>query len=161
MGALETVVSDIVDEVDATDQLHREQPSPSVGNELVEDHEVVVDHAGECSELLFEAIQGGRVVDPVQRFQGDDRVTVLVVHLIDHAKAAGAQTAPDTEPVSPREFHAGFIHRGRRHYSAVCRSDNAGSDSRAGRLSADVHQRRLDGAPDKLRGVLGQPSPGP
>ena len=89
-------VADVLEEADAVDQLHREEPAAVVADQLVEGGQVDVGHVGERTELALEVVQQGGV-GARQRLEGDAAAALLVDGLVDDAHAAGAEAAHDRE----------------------------------------------------------------
>jgi hypothetical protein len=86
----------VLEEADAVDEVHREEPLAVLAKELVEQDEVRVDEVGEGPELLLQAVDRPRV-DTVEGLQGDAAAALLVEGLVDDAERAASDLAPDRE----------------------------------------------------------------
>ena len=86
--------ANVCQEVDAFDQLHGEEPTLAVGNQVVEGHQVGVGNVGQGAKFLLEAKQrhGVRPLDGLER---DSLVAFAVIGLVDDSHAAAAQLAQD------------------------------------------------------------------
>jgi hypothetical protein len=77
-------------------ELHGEEDLVLVGVELVERHQVGVDHVGERAELALEAGHAVRA-RLLQRLERDRAAALAVDRLVHHAHPARAQLAVDDE----------------------------------------------------------------
>ena len=80
----------MIEEGDAVDELHREEPLVAVREQLVQGHEVGMGDVGQGPELLLEAIERAPGADP-QRLEGDVGVALPVQDFVDDAEGPGAQ----------------------------------------------------------------------
>jgi hypothetical protein len=99
--------ADVLEEVSASDELHREKPLIRLGHQLVERHQIRVGEVGQRAELLLEAEQGVGS-RPLQRLQGHHGPAVLIERLENDTEAAGSE--PALEPKARRRLEL----RGRR-----------------------------------------------
>ena len=118
--------ADVVQEADALDALHGEEPLLAVREQLVQRDEVGVRDVGQGAELVLEAIERAVGVGP-QHLQRDPRVALAVERFVDDAEGARTQPPLDHEPVRPREglgvgrAHSGTSGRGPRGCRAPAR----------------------------------------
>ena len=88
----------MIEEGDAVDQLHREEPVAAGVVQLAEAHQVAVIEIGAGAELGLQAVQ--RVgLDRAQGLERHHQIALAIVGLVDHAHAALADQAPHLEPV--------------------------------------------------------------
>ncbi len=93
---------DVIQEVDALDQLHREEPLVLLREELVERDEVPVGDVRERSKLVLEPVERVGLGAP-QCLHRDHAPALAVVRAIDDPEASGAQTTFDREPLGSPE----------------------------------------------------------
>ena len=103
-----------LEEVDAVDQLHREEPLVARRDQLMQRHQVRVHEVGQQAKLVLESIQRARF-DPGQRLERDLHVALPVERLVDHAHAAGADLALDQEAPGVSQGRSRLGMGGRRH----------------------------------------------
>ena len=84
------------EEIDAVDQLHREERLGRAVEELAERHQVAVGDVVERAELVLEARQPD-AVGVAQHLERDRLLQLVIVGLVDHAHPAGAELASDLE----------------------------------------------------------------
>ena len=88
--------ADEAQEIDAFDQLHREEPDPAVPDQLVQRDEIGMREVRGRAKLLLEEVERGRV-KPLHGLERDDFTAVAVVGPIDDAHPALAQLAQKLE----------------------------------------------------------------
>jgi hypothetical protein len=99
-------VPDVAEEVDALDQLHREEPVALGVVQLAEGGEVGVREALQDPELALEAVQEARIA-PAQHLERDPHLELAVEGLVDLAHATGAEESDDLEPLCAFELVRG------------------------------------------------------
>ena len=108
-GLARRLGADVVEELDAVDQLHRVEPVVPIRHELVQRREIGVGDVAEHAELFFQAVDGGGVLPP-QGLQRDGFVTLLIVRLVYCAHAAGAKPPADDKPIRAVKIVALYLH---------------------------------------------------
>jgi len=99
--------SDMAEEIDALDELHREIPLLPLDRELVEGDQVGMGDPGERTELVLEAVERPRA-QPAERLERHLLIASEVARAIDDAEAPGAQAAVEAVPPAG-EVHARTI----------------------------------------------------
>jgi hypothetical protein len=94
---------DVLQEIDASNQFHREEPQLILTEQLVELDQIGMADINECAEFALESIQEGRI-RPSQNLQGDQLLLVAVVALVDLAEATFAEPAAHLEPPAARKL---------------------------------------------------------
>jgi hypothetical protein len=91
--------SHAAEEVDAVDQLHREEPAAVVVEQLAQRYQVGMREVVQDEELVAQPVQ--RVQRRrTQRLHRDRAAAVVIVRGVDHAHAAAAEHALDLEAVA-------------------------------------------------------------
>ena len=97
--------TNVLDEVDALHELHREEAIGAFHDELVQRHEIRMGDVGQAAKLTLELIDVGRS-RPKQRFQRDDLQADPVVHFVHDAHPARTQLPAHRETLGPPELRA-------------------------------------------------------
>jgi hypothetical protein len=79
-------------------ELHREEPLPAVGKQLVERYQVGVRDVGERAELVLEPIERF-LAGVAQRLQSHRRAALLVESLVDDTERARTQPTTKHKPL--------------------------------------------------------------
>jgi len=98
--------TDILQEVGPFHELHGEEPTVPVREELPEADEIGMDHLFEGAELLLESVEG-RGIEVLDGLECNDQVTLTIERFVDDAHAAGPKPPPDFEAVGPGELVRG------------------------------------------------------
>src|SRR5215208_4964218 len=88
--------ADVLQEVDALDELHREEPVAAILDQLTQADEIRVMHVLERPELVLEAQHRIRRDRP-KGLEGDAAVVFAVEGLVDDAHATRTEPADDLE----------------------------------------------------------------
>jgi len=97
--------ANVLDEVDAVHELHREETIGAFDHEFVQRNEIWMRDVGQTAKLALQPVDVGRA-RAEQRFQRDDFPADAVVHLVHDAHAARAQLTAHSETIGPSEFRA-------------------------------------------------------
>jgi hypothetical protein len=98
----------ILDEALPADQLHRHEPFISLGNELVQLHEIAMGDVGQRAELALEPQQRVRRI-VAQCLDGDRGVPNAIKCLVHHAKGPRPDAPSDLEPGAADEIAAQHV----------------------------------------------------
>ena len=121
---------DVLHEVDALHELHREEAPRVLDDELVEADDVRMRHTGEASELLFQPVNAGwRGV--TQGLERDDFVAGAILNLVDHSHSARAQTSEHGKTIGAGKSSSASVGGGR---------SSSGSFQERARLLVGVQQ---------------------
>ena len=107
-------------------QLHREEPGRAFTEQLVEFDKIRVTHVHQRAQLPLEPIDEFRTPEDLD---GDKRLLLAVIALVDRTEAAGTESPPDFEPRRTRKIVAGLAPNG------------TTNDRGEGRLVAGVSRR--------------------
>ena len=103
------LAADVAREVDALDELHREEPLRPFDDELAEAHEVRVVNVGDRAELVLEVRQ--RVgAHEGQELEGDGRAVRLIEGFVDEPHASLAKEAHQPKSRRPAERDRPQLH---------------------------------------------------
>ena len=103
-------MANVFDDRLAAYQLHREEPSIALAEQLVERDEIRMGKIGQRPEFAFEPIEG-RGVGCVQQLQGDRRTTFAIENFVDDTEAALPEAAANSESGSSRGIRGGTLIR--------------------------------------------------
>ena len=95
--------TDVIQEVDALDELHREEPLVFFREELVKRDEIRVRDVRERTKLVLETVERVGLGAP-QSLYGDEDAALAVIRAIDDPEATRAQTTFDREPIGSPEI---------------------------------------------------------
>jgi hypothetical protein len=128
-----------LNEVDAFDHLHGEEPEVAFRDKLVERDKVRVRHVGQGAKLFLEPVDG-RSVRAQQGLQSDYLVPLAVVDFIHDSHPARADPAADRESLGAEEFTAEAAHANHSHVRSSSNIDlpRFHWQSREGSLPAEL-----------------------
>ena len=113
--------TDEAQEIDAVDEVHREEPIASARHELVERHEVGMSDVGQRAEFALEAVERGRV-GVSHHLQSNDPLASPVVGAVHDPHAPPAKLLEDLESSLPDRAMVEILRQASSEHGLACRA---------------------------------------